>query len=97
MRARFAKTPAAVAEDLDYGLIERLRLLLGEAGGPPRPDTLEGVGTTFAFRGRRGGEEGSAREVAGEEQVALLDSTAASDCRLAPIAGFEIEGSASRR
>jgi len=79
----------AVAETLDYGLIERLRLLLDRAGASESGDTLGELATTYAFRGRVGAAPGSALEVLGEDGAELLDGDAASDCRLASIVRFE--------
>jgi hypothetical protein len=87
----------AVAEDLDYSLIERLRLLLVAAGGAPRETTLEERGTTLAFRGRIGAEEGSSREALGDDEAELVDPDQATDCRLAPIGPFEMKTGARRR
>jgi hypothetical protein len=79
----------AVAEALDYGLIERLRLLLDRAGAPESGDTLTELATTYAFRGRVGAAPGSALEVLGEDDAELLDGDPAGDCRLAPIVRFD--------
>ena len=81
----------AIAEELDYMLIERLRLLLTRAGAPPSAASLDELGTTYVFRGTLGAEEGSAAEVIGEES-ALLGSGEDADCRLAPIVRFSLGG-----
>ncbi len=87
----------AVAEDLDYGLIERLRLLLGVAGGPARQATLQELGTTYAFRGRIGMPAGDALESSGDEAAELREEDLASDCRRGPIADFVMEGEVAGR
>ncbi|MGD8817237.1 MAG: hypothetical protein PVJ51_08615 [Acidobacteriota bacterium] len=79
----------AVAETLDYGLIERLRLLLEQAGASESGETLSELATTYAFRGRVGAAPGSAIEVLGEESAELLDGDPVGDCRLSPIVRFE--------
>lgn len=79
----------AVAETLDYGLIERLRLLLERAGAPESGETLRELATAYAFRGRVGAPPGSAIEALGEDEAELLDGDPAGDCRLSPIARFD--------
>jgi len=80
----------ALAEAFDYRLIERLRLLLDAAGAAESGDTLEELGTTFAFRGQLGSAPGSAREAFGDDAVDLLDGALAGDCRVAPITRFDL-------
>jgi len=87
----------AVAEVLDYRLIERLRLLLDGAGAASSGETLPELGTTYAFRGRIGAPTGSARESIGGDSAALLDGDPVGDCRMAPMPSFEMLGSSARR
>ncbi len=82
-----------IAEELDYMLIERLRLLLTRAGAPPSASTLIELGTTFVFRGTVGSVAGSAMESAGQDSVQLADDDGGVDCRLAPIVRFKINRS----
>ena len=79
----------AIAEEFDYMLIERLRLLLTRAGAPPSGSTLNDLGTTFVFRGTVGSAAGSATESAGEESARLSGGDDGVDCRLAPIVRFD--------
>lgn len=79
----------AMAEAVDYRLIERLRLLLDPAGAAPSGATLQELGTTFAFRGRLGAAAGTALESIGDEVAELVEGDRAGDCRMAPIRGFE--------
>ena len=83
----------AIAEEFDYMLIERLRLLLTRAGAPTSGTTLDEIGTTYAFRGTLGSPAGSARENAGEASAGLPDGNAEDDCRLAPIIRFDLGAS----
>jgi hypothetical protein len=87
----------AVAEALDYRLVERLRLLLDDAGAPASGDTLEEVATTYAFRGRLGAAPGSAREALGEDEARLLEDDPESDCRVLPLDEFEFRDGPGRR
>ena len=80
----------AIAEELDYMLIERLRLLLTRAGAPQSDSTLNELGTTFVFRGTVGSAAGSATEAVGGESVQLTSDEGGADCRLAPIFRFDI-------
>jgi hypothetical protein len=79
----------AMAEAFDYRLIERLRLLLDDAGAAPSGATLEDLGTTFAFRGRLGAAPGTALERIGDDAAELVEGDRAGDCRVTPIRGFE--------
>ena len=83
----------AIAEELDYMLIERLRLLLTRAGAPPSGSTLDELGTTFVFRGTVASVAGSATEGTGQESVQLSGGDGDADCRLAPLVRFEIVAS----
>ncbi len=83
----------AIAEELDYMLIERLRLLLTRAGGAPSGATLNELGTTFVFRGTMGSVAGSATESTGRESAQLAGGDVGGDCRLAPIVRFDIGAS----
>lgn len=83
----------AIAEELDYMLIERLRLLLTRAGAVPSGPTLNELGTTFVFRGTVGSAAGSATESAGQESAQLSGGDDGVDCRLAPIIRFDIGAS----
>jgi hypothetical protein len=80
----------AIAEELDYMLIERLRLLLTRAGAPQSDSALNELGTTFVFRGTVGSAAGSATETVGGESVQLTSDEGGADCRLAPIVRFDI-------
>lgn len=87
----------AMAEALDYSLIERLRLLLDDAGATASGPTLQDLGTTFAFRGRLGMAPGTALESIGDDTAELVEGDRAGDCRLAPIRGFEFGEADPRR
>ena len=89
----------AIAEQGDTTLIERLRLLLDAAGGPARAGAAQDIGGAYAFVGEIGAPPGSAREAAGVEAAALSTAAGeggATDCRLAPINGFEWRRAAGR-